>query len=205
MIVFLLLALFVPGKERFLDPGLIWFGGGALLAAALGFRFPRAAGIPLLALVGLAALAASSLRAGWTPFGSDGDVARLRVLSMEGGRMELELDDLRGAAPPRPLELGGDAVGLVAQTMRVPPALGVLGLRDSWRLVAAKGGSASVGIAPKAGFFILYSPADRDARISLFLGYTTAETATFAPAPALSLILREEAGALELVDERGLY
>jgi hypothetical protein len=62
---------FVSGPGAVVDIGLAYFGGGSLIVAGSGFRFPRSVGIPLLLIlsvcIGFVAIGVQS----WTPIERD--------------------------------------------------------------------------------------------------------------------------------------
>lgn len=97
-IIIALMAVFVPGPARILDPRLAWVGGIAAAAAFLALRFKKAMGIPvatlLIALVVVFALFLQSIRA----FTGETEIASLRAISVDSASMRLELIP-RGAEP----------------------------------------------------------------------------------------------------------
>jgi len=95
-VAFALAALFVPGPARIRDVGLLYVGGGAFAVAFVGMRFKKAIGIPVILLalssVLLLGLFLQSVRA----FTGETEIAVVRVISLESGRMRLELQPAGG-------------------------------------------------------------------------------------------------------------
>jgi hypothetical protein len=93
-----LLAVFIPGPTRILDPRLAWAGGIAAAVAFFALRFKRAMGIPVvalaIALVVVFGLFLQSIHA----FTGETEIASLRTISVDSASMRLELVP-RGAEP----------------------------------------------------------------------------------------------------------
>jgi hypothetical protein len=127
----MLLALFLPGPSKILDARLLWAGGGAFVAAFAGMRFKRAIGIPvlLLALVSvlLLGLFLQSLRA----FTGETEIAVVRVISLEPGRMRLELQPAGGA--PVLLNMEGVYFAPIVKTVVFDDLYVFLGMKSWYR------------------------------------------------------------------------
>jgi hypothetical protein len=213
-VVFILLAIFIPGKERFLDLELLWFSLVFFALSALGFRFPRAAGIPLILLLGAIAIAGASLRQGWIPFQSPlatplggsrevvGEEARIKVLSVSGKDCSIELDLARPEASTRFFTLGGASLRLGFQTMQPLRALEILGLVPSYRLVYLSGGVSPMDLGAADGFVPAYPPGERVGRELPFARYSFLETQAVPAEAMLGLRVVARDDKLELIDER---
>jgi hypothetical protein len=93
-----LIAVFVPGPSRIIDPRLAWVGGVAAVAAFLAVRFKRAMGVPVMVLlIALAATLALFLQSVHA-FTGETEIASLRAISVDSSSMRLELVP-RGAEP----------------------------------------------------------------------------------------------------------
>ena len=83
--------LFV-GFGQFVFPGWLVVGIVALVLSAVGGRFPRSAGVPILLVVTtLAVMLALSLQS-WTPVRADTRIATFRVLSVSETRSRIEME-----------------------------------------------------------------------------------------------------------------
>ena len=93
-----LLAVFVPGPNRILDPRLAWAAGTAAAVAFVALRFKKAMGIPVvilaIALVAVFALFLQSIHA----FTGETEIASVRAISVDSDSMRLELVP-RGSEP----------------------------------------------------------------------------------------------------------
>lgn len=86
-----LLAVFLPGPARILDPRLAWAAGISATAAFAALRFRRAMGIPTLALlIALAVVFALFLRS-IHAFTGETEIASLRVIGVDSAAMRLEI------------------------------------------------------------------------------------------------------------------
>ncbi len=89
-------AVFVPGPEQILDPGLLYLFAGSTVFFFLVFRFKRTIGllavILAIALAGTLMLFLQSLNA----FTGETEIAQVRVLDARGGRMQLEIVPAQG-------------------------------------------------------------------------------------------------------------
>lgn len=89
-------AVFVPGPEQILDPGLLYLFAGSTVFFFLVFRFKRTIGlltvILAIALVGTLMLFLQSLNA----FTGETEIAQVRVLDARGERMKLEIIPAQG-------------------------------------------------------------------------------------------------------------
>lgn len=102
--------------------------GTALVAAGVAFRFPRAAGLPVLILVGGTVVFFSSALDGWHPVRSQAVVAEIVVVSMSDASLTLEVADvLRPDLPSGIVEQDGDALRVTAEELVLSPYLFLLG------------------------------------------------------------------------------
>jgi hypothetical protein len=89
-------AVFVPGPEHILDPGLLYLFGGTTAFFFLVFRFKKSVGllavILAIALAGTLMLFLQSLNA----FTGETEIAQVRVLDVQEERMQLEIAPVRG-------------------------------------------------------------------------------------------------------------
>jgi hypothetical protein len=89
-------AVFVPGPEKILEPGLLYLFLGSTLFFFLVFRFKKTIGllavILAIALAGTLMLFLQSLNA----FTGETEIARVRVLDVEDQRMKVEIIPTRG-------------------------------------------------------------------------------------------------------------
>src|SRR5271166_4113346 len=90
-VIFWLLAVFVPGPARILDPKLAWVGGIATGVAFFALRFRRALGIPIvvlaIAFVATFGLFLQSIHA----FTGETEIASVRAISASSDSMRLEI------------------------------------------------------------------------------------------------------------------
>jgi len=89
-------AVFVPGPEKILDPNLFYLFSGSTVFFFLVFRFKKTIGllavILAIALAGTLMLFLQSLNA----FTGETEIARVRVLDVQGRRMKLEIVPAQG-------------------------------------------------------------------------------------------------------------
>ncbi len=132
-IALLLAALFVPGPSKIRDVRLLYAGGTALVLASIVMRFKRAAGIPVmvLAIASVAALGLflQSVRA----FTGETEIAVVRVIGLEPGRMKLELQPAGGA--PVLLNMEGTHFAPVVKTVIFDDLYVFLGVKSWYRFV----------------------------------------------------------------------
>jgi hypothetical protein len=93
-----LLAVFVPGPERILDPRLAWAGGIAALVSFGALRFKKALGIPVAVLLLAVFLLGAAFLQSIHAFTGETEIARVRVIDATPADMRLELAP-RGAMP----------------------------------------------------------------------------------------------------------
>ena len=131
-VIFGLLAVFLPGPARILDPRLAWATGISAGAAFLALRFRKAMGIPVvvlvIALVAVIALFLQSIRA----FTGETEIASLRVLSVDKASMRLELVP-RGAEPVL-LSMKGTYFSPIVKVVIFDDLLVFMGARTWYRL-----------------------------------------------------------------------
>jgi hypothetical protein len=89
-------AVFVPGPEQILDPGLLYLFAGSTVFFFLVFRFKKSIGLLVvilaIALAGTLMLFLQSLNA----YTGETEIAQVRVLDVQEGRMQLEIAPARG-------------------------------------------------------------------------------------------------------------
>jgi hypothetical protein len=97
-VVLALLAVFIPGPARIMDPRLAWAAGGAAAVSFCAFRFKKALGIPvavlLLGIVIVSGLFLQSIHA----FTGETEIGAIRVINTGTMDMRLELV-ARGSLP----------------------------------------------------------------------------------------------------------
>jgi hypothetical protein len=93
-----LLAVFVPGPSRILDPRLAWAGGIAAAAVFLALRFKKAMGIPVVALVIALIVVFALFLQSINAFTGETEIASVRAIGVDTASMRLELIP-RGAQP----------------------------------------------------------------------------------------------------------
>jgi hypothetical protein len=132
-IAFLLLAVFIPGPAKIRDIGLLYVGGAAFVVAFVAVRFKKAIGIPviLLALVAviLLGLFLQSVRA----FTGETEIAVVRVISVEAGRMKLELQPAAGM--PVQLNMEGRYFAPIVKVVIFDDLYVFLGAKSWYRFV----------------------------------------------------------------------
>jgi hypothetical protein len=93
-----LLAVFVPGPSRILDPRLAWVGGIAAAAAFVALRFKKAMGVPVVVLLIALAVAFGLFLQSIHAFTGETEIASIRAISVDSASMRLELVS-RGSQP----------------------------------------------------------------------------------------------------------
>jgi hypothetical protein len=86
-----LLAVFIPGPSRILDPRLAWAAGGAAVIAFAALRFKKALGIPIVVLLLVAVIAGGLFLRSIHAFTGETQIAEIRVISTGTADMRLEL------------------------------------------------------------------------------------------------------------------
>jgi hypothetical protein len=131
VVVFGLLAVFVPGPSKILDPSCAWAAGIAAGVAFGALRFRRGMGIPVLvlalALIAAIALFLQSIRA----FTGETEIATVRVLSAQPPSMRLELTP-RGDEPVL-LTMKGTSFSPIVRVVIFRDLLVFLGARTWYR------------------------------------------------------------------------
>ena len=84
-VIFGLLAVFVPGPGRILDPRLLWVGGIAAAAAFFVLRFRRAIGIPVVVLAIALVVAFGLFLQSIHAFTGETEIASVRAISVDSG------------------------------------------------------------------------------------------------------------------------
>jgi len=97
-VIFGLLAVFLPGPARILDPRLAWAAGISAAAAFLALRFKKAMGIPVVALLIALAVVIALFLQSIHAFTGETEIASLRAIGVDSAAMRLELVP-RGGQP----------------------------------------------------------------------------------------------------------
>jgi len=130
-VVFGLVAVFLPGPSRILNPAYAWAGAIAAVVAFAALRFRRALGIPVLvlavALVAAVLLFLQSIRA----FTGETEIAAVRVLSAGPASMRLQLAP-RGGEPVL-LTMKGTSFSPIVRVVIFDDLLVFLGARSWYR------------------------------------------------------------------------
>jgi hypothetical protein len=130
-IMLLLLALFVPGPQKIRDIRLLYAGAASVVVAFAAMRFKKAVGIPvfLLALCAILALGLflQSLRA----FTGETEIAVVRIIGLEPGRMKLELQPAGGM--PVLLNMEGAYFAPIVKTVIFDDLYVFLGVKSWYR------------------------------------------------------------------------
>ncbi len=130
-VIFGLLAIFVPGPSRILDPRLLWVGGIAAAAAFFVLRFRRAIGIPVLVLAIAFVVAFGLFLQSIHAFTGETEIASVRTISVDSGAMRLELVP-RGSEPVL-LTMKGTQFSPVVKVVIFSDLLVFLGARTWYR------------------------------------------------------------------------
>jgi hypothetical protein len=132
-VAFALLAVFIPGPARIRDIGLAYVGGAAFVVAFAAVRFKKAIGIPVILLalssVLLLGLFLQSVRA----FTGETEIAVIRVISLDPGRMKLELQPAGGV--PVLLNMEGRYFAPVVKVVIFDDLYVFLGAKSWYRFV----------------------------------------------------------------------
>jgi hypothetical protein len=126
-----LLAVFVPGPARILDPRFAWAAGGAAALALIALRFKKAAGVPVVVLA-IAFLAAvglflQSIRS----FTGETEIASVRAISVDSASMRLEL--VPRGSPSILLTMKGTQFAPIVKVVIFTDLLVFLGARTWYR------------------------------------------------------------------------
>jgi hypothetical protein len=97
-VVFVLLGFFIPGPGKILDIRLAWAAGAAAVASFCALRFRKSLGIPMLVVLLVAGVSLGLFLQSVHAFTGETEIASVRVISVTGSSMRLELSP-RGAAP----------------------------------------------------------------------------------------------------------
>jgi hypothetical protein len=93
-----LLAVFIPGPSRILDPRLGWAAGGAAVIAFCALRFKKALGIPVVVLLLVVVIVSGLFLQSIHAFTGETEIAEIRVINSGAADMRLELV-ARGSLP----------------------------------------------------------------------------------------------------------
>ncbi len=130
-VLFGLLAVFVPGPARIVDPRWAWAAAVSAAVAFAALRFKKAAGIPVIvlaaALVAAVALFLQSVRA----FTGETEIASVRVISADPSSMRLEL--VPRGEPPVLLSMKGTYFAPIVRVVIFDDLLVFLGARTWYR------------------------------------------------------------------------
>jgi hypothetical protein len=97
-IVLGLLAVFIPGPAKIADVRLAWVAGIAAIVSFCALRFRKSLGIPVLVLLVAAGASLGLFLRSVRAFTGETEIASVRVISVKGATMRLELAP-QGAAP----------------------------------------------------------------------------------------------------------
>ena len=132
-VIFGILAVFVPGPPRILNPAYGWAAGISAAAGFLALRFRKTVGIPVvvlvIALVVVIALFLQSVRA----FTGETEIASLRVIFADSAAMRLELVP-RGEQPVL-LSMKGNYFAPIVKVVIFNDLFVFLGARTWYRFV----------------------------------------------------------------------
>jgi hypothetical protein len=120
------------------DRQLVYF---ALIVTGLGFaglRFKKAAGVPIFVLGTAVVILAVSFLQAWAAFTGETEIARVTVLSTNGGSQHLELEPADDS-PPVILTLQGDYFAPIVETVIFDDWYVFLGRRSLYRFVGISG------------------------------------------------------------------
>jgi hypothetical protein len=130
-VIFGLLAVFLPGPARILDPSLAWAAGISMVAAFLALRFRKAMGFPILALVIALVVAIALFLQGVHAYTGETEIASLRVIRVDSASMRLELVP-RGGQPVL-LSMKGSSFSPIVKVVIFNDLLVFLGARTWYR------------------------------------------------------------------------
>ena len=130
-VIFGLLAVFLPGPARILDPRLAWAAGISAAVAFFALRFRKSMGIPVvalvIALVAVVALFLQSIHA----YTGETEIASLRAIGVDSTSMRLELVP-RGGQPVL-LTMKGTSFSPIVKVVIFNDILVIMGARTWYR------------------------------------------------------------------------
>ena len=141
-LVFLTLALLVPGPERFFDLALVWFAAALVAITMVGLLFPVLVGLPLLLLYSVVLVVIAGYMHSWTAASAPVDVARFSVVAADAGTLAVEVSGVdTGQWEPlfMVFDLPGDALGAEVEVLDAHDAWILLGVSRSLRLTGIRG------------------------------------------------------------------
>jgi hypothetical protein len=106
------------GLDQFRYPAWLIVGLISLIVVAIGVRFPRAAGLPIVLVVAVAATLFSWSLRGWTPIRSPTQIGTMRVLSVGPDHSIIETRESE-LSVPGVLELTGDQAVAIIPSMEL--------------------------------------------------------------------------------------
>jgi hypothetical protein len=132
-IVLGLLAVFIPGPEKIADVRLAWAAGIAAVVSFFALRFRRSLGIPVLVLLIAAGASLGLFLRSIHAFTGETEIATVRVISVAGSSMRLELAPLGGV--PVLLTMGGAYFAPIVKVVIFDDLLVFLGARTWYRFI----------------------------------------------------------------------
>ncbi len=93
-----LLAVFIPGPARILDPRLSWAAGISAVVAFVALRFRKTAGIPIVVLTVAVVVAFGAFLQSIRAFTGETEIASVRTIAVDAASMRLEIVP-RGGEP----------------------------------------------------------------------------------------------------------
>jgi hypothetical protein len=130
-VIFGLLAVFLPGPARILDPRLAWAAGIAAAKAFLALSFRKAMGIPVLALVIALVVAIALFLQGVHAYTGETEIASVRAIGVDSASMRLELVP-RGGQPVL-LSMKGTSFSPIVKVVIFSDLLVFVGARTWYR------------------------------------------------------------------------
>ncbi len=142
-VIFILCAVFIPGAEKLKDPRVVAF---ALIVTAvffIAFRFRKAAGLPLLLLAGVAAIALVLFFRAVTAFTGETEIARLDVREVKAGTMNV--DFILPGQKAEALALPGTLLGAEVKEIVFHDVFVFFGAKTAYRFVGLKSARVKPG------------------------------------------------------------
>jgi hypothetical protein len=142
-VIFGLCAVFVPGAEKIKDEKVLVFGLIVTAVFFLAFRFKKAAGLPVIILAGLLAVALALFFQAVTTFTGETEIARLRVHEATGSAMKFDLVLPNGATTA--LDMPGSLVGPEVKEVVFHDVFVFFGAKTAYRFVGLKSAQVKPG------------------------------------------------------------
>lgn len=132
-IVFSVCAVFIPGPRKILDIRLLYFFLCASFVFFIAFRFKKAFGLPFMFLFLLSVFSVLLFLKAVTAFTGETEIARVNVLSLNDGRMKLEM--VLPDEQTRLLDMEGEYFAPVVKVIIFDDLLVFLGSKTWYRFV----------------------------------------------------------------------